>query len=601
MLRGGNASSTSLLRRSLSVLVAFLVALVSTTTSAQSTKPGSAIRIQVRGGAQIGATASIDDTATIVRGQLMDDAGAVLGSMPIILHVTAPAGAPAIDLPQPSPCDQSARRERRVPRLVGSDKYEVRTDDHGEFCIRTEAALGRASLKLRFEGDALHDATDIAISFDTKNASAAHTVVRFEPAPDVIDLERPNISLMASLRVDRAAASRSASSAARREGLIVVLENEHGKRIAEGLTGGDGRVRFELPTSAFAGPGAGELRLRFDGTTTLAKATASQPIVRRADVVLSLDHPIDVGDPEDGVPIDVDVKTLRGPVTGGVVEALRGEESVGAGEVRDGKARVIASFSLERAGKVPLELHYVPSAPYFRASKPLRVEISVRGPGVMKQILIALVVLAVTAWILFGWRRAPMRAVTNLDDGKTPVPTGRAGVDVIRAEAGQTSYRGTVIDAHDGTAISTARLSVIAPAFQGDGVVARATSDERGEFVLDAKHRTDARLVVEAPAHSKLEQALPLPGVLRITLVTRRRTLLERLVRWAQRTGTPFDTQPEPTPGHVRRAAFRAQDDEVEQWAGGVESAVYGPAMVDEQLETQLLAGEPRGGRKVGV
>jgi hypothetical protein len=280
---------------------------------------------------------------------------------------------------------------------------------------------------------------------------------------------------------------------------------------------------------------------------------------------------------------------------------MRGEESVGAGEVLDGKARVIATFSLERAGKVPLELHYVPSAPYFRAGKPLGVEISVRGPGVTKQILIAFVVLAVTAWIVFGWRRAPLRAVANVDDGKIPAPTGRAGVDVIRSEAGQTSYRGTVVDAHDGLGISAARVSVIAPAFQGDGVVARATSDETGAFVLDAKHRNDARLVVEAPAHSKLEQALPLPGVLRIALVTRRRTLLERLVRWAQRNGAPFDAQPEPTPGHVRRAAFRAQDEEVEEWASGVESAVYGPSMVDEQLETQLMTGEPRGGRKVGV
>lgn len=600
MLRGGSAPAPSLVH-SLLVLVALLVSLVSTSTWAQAAKPGNAVRIQVRGGAQIGATATLDGSTTIVRGQLMDDAGAVLGGVPIVVQVEVPAGAPSIELPQPSACDQAARRERRVPRLVGTDKYEVRTDDHGEFCLRTDAALGRASLKLRFDGDPLHDATDNTISFDSNNASAAHTVLRFEPAPDVIDLERPNVSLTASLRIDRAAASRSASSAARREGLVVVLEDEQGTRIAEGSTGGDGRVRFELPTTAFAGPGAGELRLRFDGTTTLARATAAQRIVRRADVALSLSHPVDIGDPDDGVPIDVDVKTLRGLVTGGVVEAVRGEESVGAGEVRDGKARVIATFAFERAGKVPLELRYVPSAPYFRAGKPLGVEISVRGPGMTKQIVIALVVLAVTAWIVVGWRRAPMRAATNADDDKTPVPTGRAGVDVVRGETGQTSYRGTVVDAHDGTPIRAARISVVAPAFQGDGVMTRATSDERGEFVLDAKHRSDARLVVEAPAHSKLEQALPLPGVLRIALVTRRRTLLERLVRWAQRTGSPFDAQPEPTPGHVRRVAYRAQDDEVEEWARGVESAVYGPAMVDEQVETQLVTGEPRGGRKLGV
>ncbi|MBK9265572.1 MAG: carboxypeptidase regulatory-like domain-containing protein [Polyangiaceae bacterium] len=600
MFRGGDARTRNSFLP-LHLVAALLVMLVSSWASAQASKPAGAVRIQVRGGAQIGATATIEGSATIVRGHLMDDAGAVLGGVPITLQVIAPDGSPGAPLPLPSPCDSAARRERRTPRIASADKYEVRTDDHGEFCIRAEGTFGKASLKLRFDGDPLHDATESAISFDSNRASVAHTLLRFEPPPDVIDLERPSVSLTASLRVDRAASQRSTSSVVRREGLVVVLEDERGERIAEQSTGGDGRVRFELPTKAFAGPGAGELRLRFDGTTVLAKATASQPIVRRADVALSLSHPVDVGDPDDGVPIDVDVKTLRGPVTGGVVEALRGDESVGAGEVRDGVARVIASFSFERAGTVPLKLRYVPSAPFFRAGKSLDIEISVRGPGMAKQIAIALVVLAVTAWIVIGWRRAPMRAVPNADDGKTPVPTGRAGVDVVRAEAGQTSYSGTVIDAHDATPIAAARLVVIAPAFQGDGVVSRATSNERGEFVLDASHRSDARLVIEAPAHTKHEQALPLPGVLRIALVTRRRTLLERLVRWAQRTGAPFDAQPEPTPGHVRRAAFRAQDDEVEQWARGVETAAYGPAMVDEQLESQLVAGEPRGGRKLGV
>lgn len=600
MFRGGNAPTPTLLRP-LSLLVAIALTIVTSLAAAQAPKPPAGVRIQVRGGAQIGATATVDGSATVIRGQLMDDAGAVLAGVPIILEVAAAPGEPAIVLQPPSACDQAARRERRVPHLVATDKYEVRTDDHGDFCLRTETSLGRASLKLRFEGDSLHDASDNVISFDSNNASAAHTVLRFEPAPEVIDLERPNVSLTASLRVDRSGASRSGSSAARREGLVVVLEDERGTKIAEGPTGGDGRVRFELPTKVFGDPGAGEMRLRFDGTTTLAKATTKQPIVRRADVVLALAHPIDVGDPEDGLPIDVDVTTLRGAVTGGVVEAFRGEESVGAGEVSGGKARVIASFSFERAGKVPLELRYMPSAPYFRAGKPLGVEISIRGPGMTKQIIIALVVLAVTAWIVVGWRRAPLKAVAPIDDGKMPAPTGRAGVDVIRSEAGQTSYRGTVVDAHDGSVISGARIAVIAPSFQGDGSIARAISDERGEFVLDAKHRADARLVIDAPMHTKLEQALPLPGVLRIALVTRRRTLLERLVRWAQRAGAPFDVQPEPTPGHVRRVAYRAQDEEVEQWARGVESAVYGPSVVDEQVETQLVSGEPRGSRKVGV
>ena len=183
-------------------------------------------------------------------------------------------------------------------------------------------------------------------------------------------------------------------------------------------------------------------------------------------------------------------------------------------------------------------------------------------------------------------------------DDTGAVPSGRPGIEVVRAAAGQSGWRGTVLDAHDGTPVRGARLVIVAPAFQGDGVVARVTADERGEFVLEAPSRSDARLIVEADAHSRHEQALPPPSVLRVALVTRRRALLERMVRWARRHGTPFDAQPEPTPGHVRRAAARSNALDIESWARSVEQAVYGPATVDEDLESKIGAAEPRGVKK---
>jgi hypothetical protein len=135
------------------------------------------------------------------------------------------------------------------------------------------------------------------------------------------------------------------------------------------------------------------------------------------------------------------------------------------------------------------------------------------------------------------------------------------------------------------------------PTFQGDGVVARAATDDHGAFTLDAAHGTDARLVVSADAHATHEQPLPPPSVLAITLVTRRRALLERLVKWARQRGAPFDGSPEPTPGHVRRAAVRAGAADVEAWAGRVEQAAYGPTPVDEPLEREVRATEPRPAR----
>jgi hypothetical protein len=580
------------------VLFVVLATLASSAAMAQTKGADGAIRIHVRGSAQIKATATSETSGTILRGELLDDAGTPIGGATITIRALGPEGGAALTLPPPSPCEAATPRARRFIRLLGTDEYVIEADEHGAFCVRAPASLERATIKIRFEGDALRDASESSVALDALDTSLARTILRFEPAPDMIDLDRETVSLAASLRVDRSGSGRAGPNAPRREGQPIVLEDERGEIIARSTTGGDGRVRFEVRTATLAGPGTGELRLQFDGTTALAKANAAQPIVRRAEARLALAHPVDTGDPEDGVPIDVDVSTSRGAVSGGLVEAIRGKESVGTGTVDGGKARVIASFPFERAGTVPLELRYVPAAPYFRAGAPIAIEVHVSGPGITRQIVIALVVLAVTAWIIFGWRRAPLPKPETSDDADHPMPSGRAGVDVVRSTSGQSGWRGSVLDAHDGMPIPGARLSVIAPAFQGDGVVTQVLANDRGQFVIDVPYRSDARLVIEAQTHSKHEQALPPPGVLRVALITRRRALLERLVRWARRTGVPFDVQPEPTPGHVRRAAFRANNPEVEDWARALEHAVYGPSPVDESVETKLSADEPRGNRR---
>jgi hypothetical protein len=176
-------------------------------------------------------------------------------------------------------------------------------------------------------------------------------------------------------------------------------------------------------------------------------------------------------------------------------------------------------------------------------------------------------------------------------------PSGRAGVQVLGPAPSATGWRGVVSDAHEGAPVAGATLLIIAPSFAGDGVVARAVTDERGAFLLDAQHRSDARLVVEAPFHSTHEQALPPPSTLGVALVTRRRALLDRLVRWARRQGAPFDGSPEPTPGHVRRVAARRNATEIEAWARKVEAAAYSPEPVGEELERGVRSTEPRPAR----
>jgi len=96
----------------------------------------------------------------------------------------------------------------------------------------------------------------------------------------------------------------------------------------------------------------------------------------------------------------------------------------------------------------------------------------------------------------------------------------------------------------------------------------------------------------EGPLHARLVQPLPAAGELSIALVLRRRALLGRLVQWAKRAGTPFDVRPEPTPGHVRKAA--GDDFQTARWADAVERAVFGQGPVDARAEREIERMAPK-------
>jgi hypothetical protein len=553
------------------------------------------LHIHVRGTSEFRVVATAEPDGFSLRGELIDDAGSPIPHAAISVEAFGSDDPRApIELGPLTACQGPSRR----PGRGGSaNEPQIEADERGSFCATGNAKI--SALKVRFAGSKLHDPSEIQVPVESEQDRLLRTVLRFEPPPELLDLDRESITITASFRVDRSEASRLAGGVARREGLSLSLEDERGEHIADALTGGDGRARFDIKTSTLPGPGPGAVVARFAGNPELAKAVVSQPVVRRADVHLALSHPIERADAEEGFPIDVDVTTARGPVVGGVVEILRAGpavatgEPIGAGAVEQGHAHVIASFAAGGATAVPIQIRFIPAAPWYRAGATLEADVKLVSPGILKQVLVALVVLAAAAWIVGGWRRAP-KAPFDVGEGIAPAPpSGRAGVQILGPATGFNGWRGIVTDAHDGTPVVGACLSIIAPAFQGDGIVARATTDAHGEFVLDAAPRGEARLVVESSEHSTYEQVLPPPNRLAVAVVTRRRALLDRLVRWARRRGAPFDAMPEPTPGHVRRVAARGNALEVEGWARQMEAVVYGPDAVGEAVEREVRAAEP--------
>jgi hypothetical protein len=601
------------------------------------------LHIHVRGAAELHAVATADHGDLTLHGELIDDAGTPIAGAPIALQ--APSAADprtTIRVGPLRPCEEAAGRP--VPRS-GPDDLVVETDDRGGFCAigRTSALAG--AIKLRFRGSHLYDAAELSVPVEAAQEHLLRTLLRFEPPPETLDLDRESVTVTASLRIDRSNAARAAAAgssdpseptmgalppnpqaegiamgalppnpraegshlqtagSAQRASLPLVLTDERGAHVADAVTGGDGRARFEVKTAALAGPGSGALMVRFAGNAVLAKADGSQPVVRRAETHLALARPVDRADAEEGVTLDVDVTTTRGPVSGGVVEVRRalssvagpGGESVGAGTVDEhGRAHIIAAFSAGGATQTALALRYVPAAPWYRPGAELRVDVKLAAPGIGRQLALGAVVLAAAAWVVGGWRRSPRPPVAPGVDGVKAPPSGHPGVHVLASPADLVGWRGTVADAHDGSPVAGARLAIVAPAFVGDGVVARAVADQRGAFTLEATYQSDARLIVQSAEHSTHEQALPPPSVLGVALITRRRAMLERLVRWARQKGAPFDGAPEPTPGHVRRVASRASALDVEAWASRIEQAAYGCERVDDALERDVRSAEPR-------
>ncbi|WP_437681256.1 carboxypeptidase regulatory-like domain-containing protein [Sorangium sp. So ce131] len=562
--------------------------------TAHAQPQGAKLRIHVRGSAQIDAVAWNEPGGFVVHGSVVDDARSAITEQPISIDAVTSGGAP-VDLPAAEACAPAGAGAREHRASQGG--YAITTDERGGFCLRGRAPLADATLRVRFAGGPLYEPAEAKIPIEALAAPLAPVILRIDPPVDAIDLDRPSVNVTVALRIDRSGARGFASGAPfERERLTVALEDERGEKLAEAQTGGDGRARFELATERLAGPGQGALRARFDGSAVLAKASVSQAVVRYAEVTLALSRPLEPARAEDGVPIDVDVTSSRGPVDGGVVEALRAGESVGAAPVAGGKARVVAAFTAEREGTVPLTLRYVPAAPFWIPGPELAVDAPIAGPGVWRQIALAAVVLAIAGWVLGGWRRAPKTAAPGAAEDKPAAPPGKAGVRVLGPSEHATGWRGVVSDAHDGTPIAQAELTIVVPAFEGSGVVARALSDDVGAFSIEAPHRSDARLVVRAPTHSGYEQPLPPPSQLGVALITRRRAVLDRLVRWARRHGAPFEGPSEPTPGHVRRVASRNQQHDVELWATRIEHAAFGPDPVDERIEQDLGASEPKPG-----
>jgi hypothetical protein len=543
--------------------------------------PAAGVRLTVRAGAVLDARVVAKGDRIEVKGALRDDSGHGLGQSKLRVRVDRERIGP-----RPAAC---APTVQNALEHTGDGGLFVTTDGAGEYCF-TLGKEGGGSARLEFGGDRLHDRAEATVQLEVSKRSL---VLWFEPEPRFLSLERETQSVRIGSKLEPDDGTLTEALQLR----LVLEDRGTQKEIARAAVAAGEPAEMAVRSLDLGGPGPATITVEFAGSDTVAKSRRSSVVLRTAKVALSVPTPPRPSDPESGVEIDVAVGSARGAVTAGIVEALVGPDSVGAAPVADGAAHVVATFPTPASPAIPLTLRYWPSAQWWVAGDPVMVEVPISPPSPWRRLPWVIACLLAALGVARTWWRPPRSEKPERE--RASVPPGRPSLDVIEVGPQRSGWRGRVLDAHEATPIEGATVSIVVPTFKGDGLSARAVADSEGKFELQHVERAEGvRMEVRARWHSTLRKPLPPPGYVIVSLISRRRALLGRLVDWANRMGRPWSTPGDATPGHVARVARARHAADVGRWAESVERAAYGPEPPDESDEERITTAEPgwRGG-----
>lgn len=599
--------------RSHSVALAILFAICSTIVSTiVPTIPEARAddhRLRVRGGSRVETHTSNDRGELVFRGTLLDDAGEPLGDERIRIRLTKEdAGSDANANANPGTngtvdatlaaglrharaCTSITGNGVRVEDTAddGAPTLIATTDEGGRFCFRAALSKDRYRATVMWKGSDLIDGATNDVVFDLGRVGLS---LHFDPVPHVITLDDPESTIGVDAWLDDDGTTRSA------EGLELTLTNERGERLAKERTNRSGNASFRVATNTMGGVGPGELRVSFEGNDDVAKASQTAVVERAARVVMNVE-----GDartrtalvPEDGIPVRVRVTAHGKNVDEGAVEARVDDRLVGAAKVSHGIAALSLTFSAQGSEAV-VRLRYVSGVRWLEAPDDVLLTLPIRSSGPLLKIVVLVTGAFMLAFFFLGRLASGRTKPTPVSSGAENAPIEAVPRVVMLQPADSTiaGFRGRVVDAHVGVPVAFADVWIERASFDGVTILARTRTDASGHFELagPVERTSGERLVAEGRLHERLTQNLPASGELLVTLVSRKRAILARLVAWARKEGPPFDAPPEPTPGHVERAAIDRP--ETARWANEVERAAFGYEDVDARREEELAALAPR-------
>jgi len=581
----------------LAFATSFAAAAAAATSTARADPPP---RIHLRGSAHIDAhwarAGGTHAGEVSLAGTVVDDTARAVSGARVGLRIASADGSSpgllSLVNAAPAACSEGAA----PPSVEAADALVLPADDSGRFCVRLVLPAARgawvAHLDSRTAGPI--DASRLDVPIDL---SLAPVTLRFDPEPRNVQLDEddPVRSFIAVASTESDGVTTGAAQ------VLLSLSTETGAMLATATTDANGQARFDVPAGKLGAPGRGELRVAFAGSTTAGSALHTAPVERRTHVDIAApdarEGRLPPGLPEDGVDVRV-AATLRcaklgcpGAPTGTIEVRVGDDETIsGACSLEGGEAQAVARFA-SQAEPAQLHVRYVPDAPWLQPGNELSLLQPVRPPSPLRKLPLLLAGVVAIAWLVLA--RLPPRKSTAARPSRAPASHGgrpEAGVELVRAGPAAQGWTGRLHDAHDGYAVAGARVAVERRGFERIEALAETRTDAAGAFALllppGVGPQPGDELVCEGPLHGQLRRPLPEAGELDVALVLRKRALLDRLVGWARRRGLPYDARPEPTPGHVRRAA--GGEFTVARWADAVERAAFGGQVVDARAEGEI-------------
>ena len=539
-------------------------------------------QLRVTGSLTIEASASLQRGACDVTARLLDDAGQAVSAAQLQIK------------PLPGGANLSAHECGAHPTELSvnaAGAYLASTNGSGSLCVHFEGTSEHPEFELSFsDPNGLYSAASKHVVADSATRSVE---MAFAPGQTVIALERDTQILALVTRPDPAlAVGEKVESLG--VSLSLAREGQAAQKVAFALVEIGSNTEFRVPSRTFGVPGPIEVSAEFAGSATTRAARTLMHVTSTAQAVLSLTEPVAPSHPESGVRLRVHVASVAGAVPSGSVEARSAGISLGSARVTEGNAELYVQLEEAAAKAHPLELRYVADSPWWLPGAALSVDVPILPPSPWRRIAWVAAVAALGTWLLVGWQRP--RRLERATATRAGRETARAPVDVLELGDARGGWRGRVLDAHDGSPIANAVVLVRLPSFDASGVLRTTRTDENGAFTLEGSESAGpgAALAVQAPFHTALAAPMPPPGILVLSLTSRRRTLLSRFVDWASREGG-WDRRGEATPGEVAR---RTERSEVAGWAGAVDEAAFGPDPLSEAKEQAVVAREPPHNRK---